>query len=318
MNTSSMSTASNLDHDLLALIDSVAPSSKAASLTPSEMLERLKRNNPQLVMEAQGYAVSGYTVAAIGNATSLGFPAIEAILSEEVPVSLAERFKESIAKSGGEIPNRAITYADIRTSMGATRRKQQVSLADNTTKLRNVLVNRALELMNSGHGNSLRDVVSALRVVGVPTAGSVTESPAASEFGGKVPPKFIIDSDGRYAPNPDYQTYIAKGNNINGAGTGNVVIHIGSAAYERAGSAGVGSVVDTDNEGNIISVTRPSAATSAHSAPATRSLQSMSATEMHKLASGSDKGLRASEVLSTRLDGILGDKNATVTRGLSK
>lgn len=287
-----------VDAELLQTINSVAPKLKQ-KLNPQELLNSLKLNNPQLVAEAQSYALSGFTIAAIGHATSLGYPAIEAILSERVPQELELKFKESLAREGQVVPERPVTYADVRTFISSRRNKNLVNLSDSTTKLRNVLVERALSLLNSGHGSSLREVISALRVVGVPAPGSVTDSPAVAQTPNKVPPRFIIDDEGRFTPNPDYQLYIAKGN-LDGVATNtNVLINIQPTAYEMAGSAGVQSRIDADAQGNIISVTRNGG---------TRSLQSMGAKEVHKLARGEDSGISAASArIEVELDKLLED-----------
>lgn len=291
--------------DILTEIDAVAPC-KAKELSLDEIYANLMDSCPQLVTEAKQYATTGYTLQAIASATSLGIKAIESILAQQVPEDLDSRFRDAQTKQGVQPLNRVATYADIRSSISASRKKKQVQLADKTTQLRTVAVERALELMNAGYGNTLRDVVGVLRVLGVPAAGSVTETPA-DHIQTKIPPRFIVDENGRYAPNPDYTAYVSGGKNGGEGGSASITLNISMDAYQHAGSRGVGSVLDTDSEGNIISVTREGE---------TRSLQSMSASEMHKLASGSTSGSAAQDRLVTKLDKILGDSDAAVGRGI--
>lgn len=291
--------------DILSEIDEVAPC-KSVELSLDQIYVNLLASAPQLVTETKQYAMTGYTMQAIASATSLGIKAIEAILAQQVPEEIDTRFRDSQSKQGLAPLNRVATYADIRSSISASRKKKQVQLADKTTQLRTVAVERALELMNAGYGNTLRDVVGVLRVLGVPAAGSVTETPAEA-FHSKVPPRFIVDENGRYASNPDYTAYVSGGKNGGEGGSASITLNISMDAYQHAGSRGVGSVLDTDSEGNIISVTREGE---------TRSLQSMSASEMHKLASGSTSGSAAQDRLVTKLDKILGDSDAAVGRGI--
>ena len=291
--------------DILSEIDEVAPC-KSEELSLDQIYANLLVSAPQLVTETKQYAMTGYTMQAIASATSLGIKAIEAILAQQVPEEIDTRFRDSQSKHGLAPLNRVATYADIRSSISASRKKKQVQLADKTTQLRTVAVERALELMNAGYGNTLRDVVGVLRVLGVPAAGSVTETPA-DHVHTKVPPRFIVDGDGRYAPNPEYAAYVIGGRGAGEAGNTAVTLNISMDTYNAAGSKGIGSVIDTDAEGNIISVTRDGE---------TRSLQSMSASEMHKLASGSTTGSAARDRLGTKLDKIMGDSNASAGRGV--
>lgn len=291
--------------DILNEIDAAAPC-KQEDISLDMVYTNLIDSVPQLVTETKQYAMTGYTLQAIASATSLGIKAIEAILAQPVPEEVDARFRDSQSKQGLSPPNRVATYADIRSSISASRKKKQVALADKTTQLRTVAVNRALELMNNGYGSTLRDVVGVLRVLGVPSAGSVSETPADSMHS-KVPHRFIVDDEGRYAPNPDYTAYISSGKNSGEPGNGSITLNISLDTYSAAGSKGIGSIVDTDLDGNIISVTRDGE---------TRSLQSMSASEMHKLASGSATDNVARGRLDTRLDKILGESNATVGRGV--
>ena len=291
--------------DILKEIDEAAPC-KPEDISLDTVYKNLIDSVPQLVTETKQYAMTGYTLQAIASATSLGIKAIEAILAQPVPEEVDARFRDSQSKQGLSTLDRVSTYADIRSSISASRKKKQVVLADKTTQLRTVAVNRALELMNNGYGSTLRDVVGVLRVLGVPAAGSVNETPADS-FHSKVPHRFIVDDEGRYAPNPDYTAYISRGKNSGEPSNGSITLNISLDTYNAAGSKGIGSIVDTDSDGNIISVTRDGE---------TRSLQSMSASEMHKLASGSATDNVTKGRLDTRLDNILGESNAAVGRGV--
>ena len=252
----------------------------------SKMLEALREHDPMVIVSTQNMAMQGYTLAAIANQTGLGINIINDILAQVVPFETADKLLQSEAGREIGIDPSQLTYGHVRTISQARRDNRIVRVADATTNLRTELLRRADQMVRGGHVASFRDIISALRVVGVPTAGAMQDSPALEATNRTAPSRFILDEAGKYTENPAYQAYIAKKDVVN---QNAVILQVSPDVLKMAGTAGANGKLHTDAEGNVVGMV----VENTDGEPEVSSLQSMSSQVLHQIAYGAGSDAHA-------------------------
>ena len=247
----------------------------------NDKLTRLKAANPSVVALAQQLTLKGFTVDAIAQSTGLGLAMIEAVFAEKCPDDIATKVRA--APIGASLPkDRDITYGDVRALAHGNREYRQAKVADTTTQLREALLGRALNLVNGGGVASWRDIVSGLRVLGVPTAGAASEAGHGAGGLSVRPTRYIYDDGGQMIENPAYLQWLNKGDAVS---TNQVVLNIGADLLRLGGTAPIGEhPLRTDDDGNIVALQS--------SDGATQSLTSLTSSDLHRMAFGASASLK--------------------------
>ena len=248
----------------------------------NEKLERLRQIQPGIVALAEQLALKGYTLDAIAQGSGLGRGMIEAVLAQECPDNVVESLMKSALAA--QVPaGSTLTYGLVRGLVQSRRDTRNVKVADSTSNLREALLSRAMQLVQGGHVASWREVMSGLRVLGVPTAGAVTDAGHARSG---APIQYVYDDSGQMVENPAYTQWLAKGNPQ--ANSVPLTLNIGIDLLRQGGTGAIGrKPLHTDDAGNIVALEAADGGT--------KSLTSMPAQDLHKLAYGADAKLVSSK-----------------------
>lgn len=149
-----------------------------------------------LVTQAKSYALQGYTPEAISNMTGLSIDKLNHILREKVEL-------DDVSGDIAKVYALDDCYLDVMRKIAVRRSDQTATIAANTQLLRQRLVAKALAHV-SGGGATFAEIVTALKVVGVPKA---TETDGISGYENPTrTPKTIVDHNGNITLNPEYSS----------------------------------------------------------------------------------------------------------------
>lgn len=240
-------------------------------------LQRLRDANPASVALAEQMALKGSTLEAIAATSGLGIAPINRILAQAAPPSVVEKLMASTLAT--QIPvGTTITYGFIRGLAHGRRESRLVQVADGTTRLREALVNRAVTMVEQGAVVSWRDLMSGLRTIGVPTAGSVTDIDKQANV---KPQQYTVGDDGKLVENPAYLQWVTKKDS---AQAQQVNLVIGLDLLAQGGTAPLGAKpLETDSDGNVVAL---------QSQQGSQSLVSMEAADLHQMAYGRGSTLK--------------------------
>ena len=171
------------------------------------------------------------------------------------------------------------TYRDVQQVRMAMRIRQTTSQIDTIATLRSKLVNTALQMVAHGAVTRWQDVVSGLRVIGVPQAAPVAASPAHAvlhqQAGSKGIPEYVYDHLGNLVRNPAYDA-ATQNSQVNQVGVGSLVINLSDLRRESASLSPEGSTTVVLNPNNEI--------VGLNSGGVERPLENMKVTELRRLA----------------------------------
>ncbi len=243
----------------------------------ARLLEKLRSANPAAVALAEALALKGSTLDAISSSASLGIKPINRILAQELPEDVAQRVMQS--PLGQQVsPGTPLTYGYIRGLIHGKRETRLVQVADGTTRLREALLSRAVHMVEQGAVVSWRDLMGGLRVLGVPSAGSITD---VDKQHAVRPAQYMLNDEGKMVENPAYVQWITKKDNTQ---LQQVNLHIGLDLLAQGGTAPLGNKpLVTDSDGNV---------TALRVDGEQHSLVSMEADQLHQMAYGKGSQLK--------------------------
>lgn len=211
----------------------------------------------RLAVRVQALAMSGATDEAIQNVTKLSPRAVAQCLAQVLDAQdLGELRKANWLNATIHMFPESLeltSYRDVQQAQIAVRAKMAISQADSVTSLRQQLIKKAQGMLASGQAERWQDVISGLRVLGVPQAPSAAQSPGhvtiyAAGQAGTRQSEYVYNEFGELIRNPAYDKETASAL-AQAVGIGALTINLADirAGYAEANPVDATSVVLNPN-----------------------------------------------------------------------